>query len=240
MLVSIHDVAPSTLEPVSSLLASLDRAGIRPRVLKVIPNAQGRWPLQGSPELVRLLQAEAESGSEIVLHGFTHESAGRLRGAPWTRLRARLFSPFSGEFLTLDGMAMRERLTAGRQALEQCGLKPRGFCSPGWLATAQLDQALIDCGFDYRIDLMSVKDLRRGRRLLTPWLGYMGADVLQERLVGAANILTSTAARRAPLIKVFFHPPRPATSRAFDRLLRRTARLRRERRPLTYSELLEC
>ena len=239
MIVSIHDVAPSTLEPVSSLLKSLDRAGVHPRVLKVIPNAQGRWPLQGSPELIRLLRAEAQSGSEIVLHGFTHESAGRLRGAAWVRLRARLFAPFSGEFLTLDGEAMRKRLHSGRQALEDCDLKPGGFCAPGWLATPELDQALVECGFRYRIDLMSVKDLRSGRRRLTPWLGYMGADQLQERLVGTANLLTATAARWAPLIKVFFHPPRRSTSRAFDRLLRRTANLRTIRQPLTYAELLE-
>jgi predicted deacetylase len=239
MIVSIHDVAPSTLGPVASLLEALDGAGVRRRVLKVIPNSQGRWPLQRSPELVRVLQAEAQSGSEIVLHGFTHETAGRLRGAPWTRMRARLFAPFSGEFLTLDGAAMRERLNSGRQALEDCGLQPGGFCAPGWLATPELDQALLECGFHYRIDLMSVSDLRRGRRRLTPWLGYMGAGELQERLVGTANLLTWAASRWTPLIKVFFHPPRRSTSRAFERLLRRTAILRAKRQPLTYAQLLE-
>jgi predicted deacetylase len=239
MIVSIHDVAPSTVEAIVPLLDAFDKAGVLPRVLKVIPNAQDRWPLERSPELVRVLQSEAARGSEIVLHGFTHETAGRLRGAPWTRLRARMFAPFTGEFLSLDGAAMRERISAGRQALQECGLEANGFSAPGWLATRKLDEALLDCGFRYRIDLLSVRDLQRGRRRVTPWLGYMGAGSGQERLVQVANLVTRVTARPFPVLKVFFHPPRTSTRPVFERLLSQTAKLRAQRQPLTYSQLFE-
>src|SRR5579875_1511025 len=121
LVVSIHDVAPATLGDVRYLLDALDEMGARPRVLKVIPNADGHGDVRAYPALVRLLADEVAAGSEVLLHGYTHRAAGPLRG-PWPRrLRARLFAGTAAEFLTLDIAATRERLDAGRQMLRDCG-----------------------------------------------------------------------------------------------------------------------
>src|SRR5437588_4777681 len=142
VVVSVHDIASPLTSEVRHLLAALDASGARPRVLKVVPNADGTRDLRDDPALVRVLAAEVAAGSEVVLHGYTHRVAGPLRG-PWsTCLRARHFAGMAAEFLTLDATEMMERLSAGRQILQGVGVEPRGFCAPGWLAPPGLPHLL--------------------------------------------------------------------------------------------------
>lgn len=238
LVVAIHDVAPSTLGEVRYLLDALDGIGVRRRVLKVVPNADGRDDVRRHPDFVRLLAAEAATGSEILLHGYTHRAAGPPRG-PWpTRLRTRLFAGAAAEFATLDPAAMMDRLADGQRILRDCALDPRGFCAPGWLATAELPSLLRRCGFAYYVTMMTVLDLTTGRRVLTPWLGYMGAGQAQEALLGLGAGLCAAASPHLPLVKVFLHPQGASASPACDRVLRALARLVRLRALTTYGEIL--
>ncbi len=237
-MVSVHDVAPPYLVCVRILLALLDRLGARPRVLKVVPNFAGRYPLSESPELVKLLQTEVQSGSEVVLHGYTHRTAGPLQ-APWpTRLRARWFAPQDAEFLSIDRAEATWRLRAGRNALAALGLKAAGFCAPGWLAPPWLPEVLSELGFRYQVTMGCVYDLARGRRRITPWFGSVGAGGLHELLVcvgGAPGAwLTRTP---VPVIKAFFHPQRPRT---WEPQLARLRRALRTRQPTTYGALVDA
>jgi predicted deacetylase len=238
LVVSIHDVAPSTLGETRFLLEALDRIGAAPRVLKVIPRADGGDDLRAAPALARLLAAEVGAGSEVVLHGYTHRAAGPLRG-PWLeRLRGRLLAGDAAEFLTLDDGEIEARLAAGRAILEECGLAPRGFCAPCWLASAQVPALLRRCGFSYYVSMFSLLDLQRGRRLTTPWFGYMGAGGFHERLVATGGYAGLAAFRGAPVVKVFLHPQGAAGSAACDRVLRVLAGLMRTRRLVTYGSLV--
>jgi predicted deacetylase len=238
VVVSVHDIASPLTSEVCHLLAALDAIGARPRVLKVVPNADGTRDLRDDPALVRVLAAEVAAGSEVVLHGYTHRVAGPLRG-PWsTCLRARLFAGMAAEFLTLDAMQMMERLSTGRQILQSVGVEPRGFCAPGWLAPPELPHLLRQCGFHYYVSMATLWDLGAGRRLRTPWLGYMGAGALQERLVGLGGRALLAMATSAPVVKVFLHPQRARDAQACQRILHVLARLLQERRPLTYGSLL--
>jgi predicted deacetylase len=238
LVVSIHDVAPSLAREVRYLLDALDAIGARPRVLKVIPNEDGRHDVRADPALVRLLTGEAAAGSEIVLHGYTHRVAGPVRGYGPAALRARLFAGSAAEFMTLDGAQMLERLRAGRQMLRDIGLDPVGFCAPGWLASPPLPRLLARCGFRYALTMAAILDLARRRRLWTPWLGYMGADAVQERLVRLGSDLLAPLTAYAPVIKVFLHPQGAPRSADCTRALREIARLARTRRLVTYERLL--
>jgi uncharacterized protein len=238
VVVSVHDIASPLTSEVCYLLAALDAIGARPRVLKVVPNADGTRDLRDDPALVRVLAAEVAAGSEVVLHGYTHRVAGPLRG-PWsTCLRARHFAGMAAEFLTLDAIQMTERLSAGRQILQSVGVEPRGFCAPGWLAPPELLHLLRQCGFHYYVSMATLWDLGAGRRLRTPWLGYMGAGALQERLVGLGGRVLLAMATSVPVVKVFLHPQRARDAQACQRILQVLARLLRERRPVTYGTLL--
>lgn len=238
LVVSIHDVAPTFMEDVRYLLAALDAIEVRPRVLKVIPYFEQRDDIRADTAFGRLLAAEAAAGSEIVVHGYTHRAAGPPRG-PWAaQLRARLFAGTAAEFLSLDDAAMRARLAAGRAALQDLGLEARGFCAPAWLAPPRLPLLLKECGFHHYVQMLSLLDLATGHRHWTPWLGYMGAGEVQERLVGLGGGAWLAVDSALPVIKVFFHPQGARTSPACARALRVLARLVRERQPATFESLL--
>lgn len=240
VVVSIHDVAASSLEEVRWLLGALDQMGIRPRVLKVVPRLDERHDLRQSPELVQVLRDEAAAGSEIVLHGFTHRAAGRLRG-PWAgRVRAALFAGDAAEFLSLERPAMAERLVAGREALRATGLRADGFCPPAWLAPErELTPLLQELGFRHLIGMSTVRDLNSGRLIRLPWLGYMGSGGIQERLIGLAGRAMLRVATPVPAIKVFLHPQQARRSPACSQVLRSLAELVRRRKPVTYADLLD-
>lgn len=239
LIVSVHDVAPAFADEVSQLLAALDRIGARPRVLKVVPCWGDGPSVWESPDLARLLRAEVDRGSEVVLHGYTHRTAGPVRGSPLSQLRARLFAGEAAEFLSLEEPEARRRLERGRALLRTGGLEPRGFCAPGWLARRDLFPTLRQLGFRYYVGLSTLYDLRDGRRWRMPWIGYMGAAPWHECLVQLGSALLLGAAAGAPVMKVFLHPQGFAGSRAAWRVLQTLAGLLRDRQPITYGDLLE-
>lgn len=239
LVVSIHDVMPAYADEIRLLLAHLDALGVRPRVLKVVPNAGGCGPIAAISSLARLLRDEQCAGSEVVLHGYTHQASGPLRGAWPVRCRARLFVGDAGEFLALDDACLAARLEAGQRELAALGIAPAGFCAPGWLAPRSILTALRRLDFRYYVGMNALYDLRAGRRRWLPWAGYMGGGAWHERLVylgGAAQLAVSPA---APVVKVFLHPQHIHESENYARVLRLLARLVRERQPITYSGLLD-
>lgn len=238
MVVSVHDVAPSSARDVRWLLDRLDEIGVAPRVLKAIPLEGGTDRLERDAALVDLLQRESAAGSEIVLHGFTHRASGRLRGSAASRLRARLSAGDSAEFLTLAPTQAAERVAAGRAVLDRIGLDAAGFCAPGWLSTPELDGVLAAAGFRYLLTFASLRDLRTGRARSIPALGYMGAGRAQEGLVGIERRLLLAGRRAFPVLRVFLHPSGARQAPACRATLRALEALRRERRPVTYADLL--
>lgn len=127
-------------------------------MLKVVPNYAGSRPLRESPELVQLLRVEVAAGSELVLHGYTHRTAGPFSGGPAARVRARWFAPQDAEFLSLSPEEAESRLRAGLEELAACGLKAAGFCAPAWLAPPWTVDLLRRLGFRYHVTMGSVHD----------------------------------------------------------------------------------
>ena len=234
LVVAVHDVAPASWLRLRPLLLELDRLGVRPRVLKVIPK-----DLAADPELIAVLQAEQAAGSEVVMHGYSHAVDGPLRG-PWIRrLRARLSAPHDAEFLSLSDDAVARRLALGHAIVEDAGLRADGFCAPGWLEPPGLRPALRAAGFRYDVRMLSVVDVRSGRMVRTAWIGYMGAGPAQERLVGVANALTRRALATAAVLKVFLHPTKAGGEPACRRVLDILPRLMEDRQIVTYGQLVE-
>lgn len=202
-------------------------------MLKVIPEH-----LTDSPELVHWLKQEQDRGSEIVLHGYTHRSGGRWYG-PWRRrLRARLFARHAAEFLTLTPAEIEERLVDGREILNRAGLRVTGFCAPGWLESSDVASVLRRLGFRYDVRMTHLLDLVNGRRMWTDWVGYMGADPLQENLVAIANRVNQLTAAAFPVMKVLVHPQGAQRSRRCRNVLDMIPSLMSDRSLTTYAQLV--
>jgi len=238
VVVSVHDVAPPHVDALRALLQALDDLGATVRVLKVVPNLGGRWPVRESADLQALLRSEVSRGSEVVVHGYTHRTEGPLRGPRAVRLRARWFAPQDAEFLSVPPEEALRRVRAGLEELAACGLDAAGFCAPGWLEPPWLASVLRGAGFRYRVTLGCVHDLLSGRCVRTPWFGAVGAGGLHELLVHVGGSAGSWLARTPyPVVKAFFHPQRPHT---WAPQLARLRRALRRRKPVTYRALLDA
>jgi predicted deacetylase len=218
------------------ILQRLDEIAARPRVLLVVPAGLGGADAQAH-DLVDLLKAEQEIGSEIVLHGFDHRVSGSLRGRPADVMRARLFAPHDAEFLAIDQAEARRRLDSGRSILAGAGLPAAGFCAPGWLEPRWLPALLADLGFEYDIGMSVLRDLRRGTRIRLPWTGEIGAGPIQETLVGIGGTAYRWFGARRLALKVFLHASESWSS-SRERILRILEGELRARRPITYRGLL--
>lgn len=240
LIVAIHDVAPSELSEVRWLLGQLDALGVSRRVLKVIPAAPGQGD---STATLALLRDEVGRGSEIVVHGWTHLADGPLRGSLPDRIRARLFAGDAAEFLSLDDDELVRRVTAGRAWLADHRLDAIGFCPPGWLATPALPAALREAGYRYEVTLRGLLDLGRGRWIVLPPIGYMGAGSGQERLVRLGAAVVSRPLRRmlgGEVHRVFLHPAGASSSPDCRRVLVEVGRLAESHAATTYGELLHA
>lgn len=240
LIVAVHDVAPSELGDVRWLLEQLDALGVRRRVLKVVPAEGGR---AANGELVELIRREADAGSEIVVHGWTHRTAGRLRGSLSDRARGRLFAPEAAEFLSLTDTEAAARVDAGREWLARHDLPAVGFCPPGWLAASGLRAILRHAGFAYLVTLRGLLDLATGRWTLLPPSGYVGAGRVQEALVRVGSSLIGRPLGRllgSPAHRVFLHPQSARSSRDCRRVLARIAELAERHQATTYRELLDA
>lgn len=245
LVVSVHDVAPSTLEQVTWLLERLDVLDVRPRVLDVIPCRGGHEDVRSDDRLVNLLQAEAAAGSEIVMHGYAHLARDRTRGDPLTVLRARWFAARTAEFASLDRAEMARRLAAGRAALADIGLTVDGFCAPAWLSTQELPALLRDAGFGYLATFTGLLELERNRRLFVPSAGYVGSDRVTEALTRLGSAIGETWAGlthggHPRHRRLFLHPSSASTSPDCARVLRRIGELRRTHVPATNASLLDA
>ncbi len=245
LIVSIHDVAPPFASGVRQLLEELDRRSIRPRVLKVVPDYAGKWPLSQDAELCRLLRSEAAAGSEIVAHGWTHRTQGRMRGSLTARWIGSWFAPGAAEFLTLPEAAAREAACRARRALaDALGVEPQGFCAPAWLIDSEGRSAVAAAGYRYLLEQTAVRDLRTGEAIAAPWQGFMGVGGFHEWLVQRGNGAVAAGAfftrggfSRCPVVKVFLHPQRLQDNPALERVLDRLAELAAERELVTAGKL---
>lgn len=240
LIVAIHDVAPSELSEVRWLLGQLDALGVSRRVLKVIPAAAGDGDTSG---VLTLLHDEVERGSEVVVHGWTHAADGALRGSLPDRIRGRLFAGDAAEFLSLDDAEVHRRVAAGRSWLGENNLSATGFCPPGWLATAAVPSALRQAGYRYEVVLRGLRDLARGRWIVLPPVGYMGAGPGQERLIRLGVAVVSRPLRRllgGEVHRVFLHPQGASRSRDCRRVLAEIGNLARSHHVTTYGELVDA
>ncbi len=194
LVVSLHDVAPSTSDATRRWVRLLADRGI-PLTHLVVPGPWEGVPLRLDPALAAWLGTRLERGDEICQHGWTHRAV--RAGVPRVR-RAVASAAARGcaEFAALDEREARRRLEAGRHVLAELGLRPEGFVAPGWLTSRGTRAALRALGFRYYTTHLAVHDVTARRRLLAPVLSHragaptapVGAAVVRH---GAARLVAA-------------------------------------------------
>jgi predicted deacetylase len=170
LCISLHDVAPSTLDDCENTLAFLDDLRLGPVALLVVPDYHGRGRADRDDRFASFIESRILRGDEIVLHGYAHTDASpRPRGMrEW--LTRRIYTDREGEFWQLDFETARTRILRGLVVLHSAGWHPIGFVAPAWLMSPPALCALEDTPLQYCATRDAVVVLHSGDRIAAPSL----------------------------------------------------------------------
>src|SRR5205807_200401 len=140
VVVSVHDVAPSTQAITAKILAELGRHGVRACSLLVVPDYHHQGAATKDRQFVSWLHELEAAGHEIVIHGYFHERPRAARETVSDKVITRFYTQ-EGEFYDLGYEEAFRRIKTARDDFLSCGFKPRGFVAPAWLLSVEAERA---------------------------------------------------------------------------------------------------
>ena len=234
LCVSIHDVAPATLDACRTIAAAVSGVDARiPLTLLIVPRYHGA--AGETPPVYRAwIDERLSRGDALALHGYTHrDEAPPARGRAVTR---RVYTAGEGEFSALTEAEAAGRIARGRAWLAEHGWRADGFVAPAWLLSDGAWSALRNSGFSYTTTLTGIHALPHGRSFPAPTVVYSARSRLRRATSRVWNAALAVGTRHAQVVRFGFHPAdaeHPALMRHAVALLEQIAR---RREPLTKSE----
>src|SRR5438128_2344693 len=172
LVVSLHDVAPSTQSIADKIISELTQKGVRHCSLLVVPDYHHQGASMQDRQFVSWLRNLEAIGHEIVIHGYFHERPARERESFFEKFVTRIYTQDEGEFYDLGYDDAFRRIKTARDEFQAAGLKPRGFVAPAWLLSSNAERAARDADLEYTTRLRSVRDLRSGKDFFTQSIVY--------------------------------------------------------------------
>jgi predicted deacetylase len=206
LVVSIHDVAPSTRETTEKIVSELARRGVRTCSLLVVPDYHHRGKFAEDPQLVSWLRNLEAQGHEIVIHGYFHERPRRVRENLRDQFITQIYTQSEGEFYDLSYDEAFGRITRARDEFRKAGLSPRGFVAPAWLLNSEGERAARDAEMEYTTRLTSVRDLRSNEIFPARSLVYSVRSPWRRLTSLAWNATLARLTKENQLIRLSIHP----------------------------------
>jgi predicted deacetylase len=236
LVVSIHDVNPSTRARAQEIISELAHHGVAVCSLLVVPNYHHRGCFTEDRVFVRWLQELETKGHEIVIHGYFHERPRRTGETASEKLFTRFYTKGEGEFYDLDYEEAFRRISQAREEFTASGLTPRGFIAPAWLLGTPGERAAADAELEYTTRLTGVRDLRSGENHPARTLVYSVRSGWRRTMSLAWNNLLVRQLAEAPLARVSVHPPDRDYPEIWRQIMRLTDRLMENRNATTYRD----
>lgn len=220
LVVSLHDVHPTSLAAVAKQRADLRALGVRKTSLLVVPDWHGGERIQADTDFARTITQWQEEGDEVVLHGYTHSCAGLKESASdwfWTRF----YTSHEAEFRVLDPAQTRERLVEGRKLFDSLSWSTVGFIAPAWLLAAHTKPILRELGFAYTVTRKSIDALSDGApALFSTSLCYSTRSGWRRSASRVWNPSLARSLRRESVLRVSLHPGDVAYPAVWSQILR--------------------
>src|SRR5213596_2231327 len=222
IVVSLHDVAPSTQQIANTIISELARRGVRVCSLLVVPDYHHQGLFTKDTGFVSWLRGLEAEGHEIVIHGYFHE---RPRGAKETlrdKFLTRFYTQHEGEFYDLGYDEALRRIASARDEFRAHGLNPRGFVAPAWLLGDEAEHAARDAQMEYTTRLRTVCDLRSGNVFPARTLVYSVRNSWRRCVSRAWNAAFFRFLKGNSLLRISIHPPdysHPAIWKQITRLI---------------------
>ncbi len=236
LVVSLHDVAPTTRPEVEAIISELAPHGVSVSSLLVVPNYHHHGCFADDQSFVRWLQELEAKGHEIVIHGYFHDRPRRNGENLTEKLFTRFYTNDEGEFYDLGYDEAFRRISQARGEFAAAGLTPRGFIAPAWLLGAAAERAATDAEMEYTTRLARVRDLRSGENYSARTLAYSVRSGWRRTTSLAWNNLLVRQLMDAPLARVSIHPPDLKHPEIWRQILRLTDRLMENRTATTYRD----
>ena len=206
LVVSLHDVSPRTQTACNAILNDLEALGVMRCSLLVIPNHHGEGHFLEDSAFCEWLQARAEAGHEVVIHGYYHRRARPEHEDLLTRLTTRVYTAEEGEFYDIDRATAATLLSQARTDFSKLGLAPDGFIAPAWLMNAETQAVLKEGGCEYTTTLKGITDLRTGRVYKSQSLVWSVRSAWRRATSRVWNEALFRATRTSQLLRLAIHP----------------------------------
>ena len=239
VVVSVHDIAPSTRAIAEKMIAELARRGVATCSLLVVPNYHHAGTIAADRELQIWLRELEGRGHEIVIHGYFHERPRRENETAREKLLTRFYTDDEGEFFDLPYDDALNRITRAREEFHSLGLAPRGFIAPAWLLSAEGERAARDAGIDYTTRLSTVRDLMREKNMHARSLVYSVRNQWRRTASLAWNAALFIAAKQHQLVRLSLHPPDYSHREIWNQILRFVDELLAGRTATTYAAWID-
>jgi predicted deacetylase len=236
LIVSIHDVAPSTQSICDKIVSELTQKGVRHCSLLVVPDYHHHGASMQDRQFVSWLRDLEARGNEIVIHGYFHERPQRARESFLEKLVTQFYTQGEGEFYDIGYDEALRRIKTARDEFKVAGLKPRGFVAPAWLLSNEAERAARDAEMEYTTRLRTVRDLRSDETFPARSLVYSVRNGWRRAVSLAWNGALSRIFKDQSLLRLSIHPPdfsHPAIWRQIVDLISEIAPLRT---PTTYQD----
>lgn len=235
LCVSIHDVAPATLAACRDIAAAVEDVDESvPLTLLVVPHYHGDIA-PPSTSFREWIESRLARGDEIALHGLTHrDESARPRGLP-QRWRRSVYTAAEGEFSALTREEAAARIAQGREWLGIHGWHANGFVAPAWLMSEGAWAAVRSAGFVYTTTLARFHLLEAQRAIVAPTVVYSARSAPRRILSRTWNSALAALTRRAPIVRIGFHPADAAHPELMRHALQVLAGVARRRSGMTKS-----
>lgn len=236
LVVSIHDVAPSTQGTVARILDELKTLGLRAASLLVVPDYHHKGKATDDAGFVSWLRELQADGHEIVIHGYYHERP-RRRDESWSdKLFTRFYTQDEGEFFDLDYEESFARISRARDEFRAANLSPVGFVAPAWLLSSDAERAARDAELQYTTRLSSIVDLHTGKTQGAQSLVYSTRSAWREQISLIWNAALARGAEMRELVRLSLHPDDIDRPRVWRQVRHLVERFIRARNALTYRD----
>ena len=236
LVVSLHDVAPSTQPIVDKIISELSAKGIRHCSLLVVPDYHHQGASMKDRQFVSWLRNLEAAGHEIVIHGYFHERPPKLRERFLEKLITQFYTQGEGEFYDVGYDEAFRRIKTARDEFQAAGLKPRGFVAPAWLLSSEAERAARDAEMEYTTRLRTVCDLRSGETFSARSLVYSVRNRWRRAVSLAWNSALGRLLKDRRLIRLSIHPPDFSHPTIWRQIVDLISRMAPIRMPMTYQD----
>src|SRR5947208_11429540 len=117
IVVSLHDVAPSTRQIANTIIQELAHRGVRVCSLLVVPDYHHQGLFTKDRQFVAWLRGLEADGHEIVIHGYFHERPRRAKESLRDQFLTRFYAQNEGEFYDIAYNEALRRIVTARDEL---------------------------------------------------------------------------------------------------------------------------